>query len=202
LNWALCIKEEFMANRAYLYTCEKNPDGSGLCNFKGVSEWNYDIPVLYKILVSSQTQTFQSQVFQGDEHIALIGDTSGGVAALEEFVAKIKRKDSAPLIEEALAFLKSHSSSNSYFLLECAEIYDMESPDFEGQNQQLLKEVQGFSPMASYIVELLHEEQQRKGFNVLMGMLKPAQYVKTLEDVYELGFGNWSLTLCAMPEET
>ncbi|MFM2625824.1 DUF7822 domain-containing protein [Vibrio owensii] len=190
-----------MANRAYLYTCEKNPNGDGLCNFKGISEWSYDIPVLYKILVSSQTQTFQSQVFEGDEHIALIGDFSGGVAALKDFVAKIKRKDSVPLIEETLAFLESHSSSERYFLLECAEIYDMASPDFEGQNQQLLKEVQDFAPMASYIVELLHEEQPRKGFNVFLGMLKTAQYVKTLEDVYELGFGNWSSTLCAMPQE-
>lgn len=56
-----------MANRAYLYAKKGN-------EVAAISEYNYDIPIAYKILVSCNTKRVRSTIFKTPFKIALRGD--------------------------------------------------------------------------------------------------------------------------------
>ncbi|MGE8224916.1 MAG: hypothetical protein ACN6RK_03925 [Stenotrophomonas sp.] len=97
-----------MANRSYLYA------GNGLGHdggspehrrITGISEWNYDIPLIYKILMSGNPRIVQSSIWVDAGNIAITSNYDLGVARLSQFLDRITLPEALELKQEALAFL-------------------------------------------------------------------------------------------------
>lgn len=119
-----------MANRAYLYAKKDN-------KLAAISEYNYDIPIAYKILVSSSTKRVRSKIFRTPFKIALRGDFEKGVERLYAFLEELRRKNLIPetvldeRIKETKAFLEKQRDCQ-FFWLEGAEIYEYDGPAIFG----------------------------------------------------------------------
>lgn len=134
-----------MANRSYLYSTntipgpDVSPDERELT---GISEQNYDIPLVYKILLSGNPRKCKSSIWDTPEDIAIVGNYDAGVERLSEFLDRICHPDAEPLKTEALDFLAMGTNRNNYFVLECGEIFDMEDEPLSEQTGRLLAEIQ------------------------------------------------------------
>lgn len=119
-----------MANRAYLYA-KKDKE------FVAISEYNYEIPIAYKILVSCKTKRVRSSIFRSPFKIALRGNFEEGVERLYAFLEELKQKGLIPeaeldeKIEETKTFLEKHRGCR-FFWLEGAEIYEYDGPALFG----------------------------------------------------------------------
>ncbi|MBU4611737.1 hypothetical protein IMZ29_14700 [Achromobacter sp. GG226] len=133
-----------MANRSYLYALSHSPTSyrDRPDTIVGVSEWAYDVPFVYYLLISGQTRVCASLVSDGFEDddddaktplYALTGDFATGLARLQRFAAALS--SAAPSssrqlresIAEALSFLQAHR--DRYFLLETIELDCMDTAD-------------------------------------------------------------------------
>ncbi|MEY8252582.1 MAG: hypothetical protein RPR91_09360, partial [Colwellia sp.] len=130
-----------MANRSYLYSCNVIPGENEEKKLVGISEWNYDIPIVYKLLLSGNPQMCQSSIWDVEENIAIAGCYNTGVSNLSRFLDLIEREDAKELVKEASDFLSSGINKGNYFILECGEIFDMNGEDLAGQNQELFEEL-------------------------------------------------------------
>lgn len=74
-----------MANRAYLYGIKGK-------KVSGISEYNYDIPISYKILLSQNTKRVKSKIFRSPFKIALQRNFEKGVEKLNEFLEELMKK--------------------------------------------------------------------------------------------------------------
>ena len=119
-----------MANRAYLYAKKDEA-------FVAISEYNYDIPIAYKILVSCKTKRVRSGIFGSPFKIALRGNFEEGVERLYAFLEELKQKGLIPeaeldeKIEETRSFLEKQRGCR-FFWLEGAEIYEYGGPALFG----------------------------------------------------------------------
>jgi hypothetical protein len=188
-----------MSNRSYLYSTDRLPSSDGgeqRPRYVGISEWPYDIPLVFKILVSGNPRACQSSIWS-PEPIAIAGDYDQGVVRLFEFLDRIDEPDLAPLREEAHAFLTAEENKNRYFLLECCEIYDDPSP--EQRNDRLLAEIQDLEPeMESTLANLsaaCRFKPRPVGFLARMFGVKPAVAKTPFELICELGLGFWDNVL-------
>ena len=77
-----------MANRSYLYSFNKEKDDKTSKIFD-ISEQNYSIPIIYKILVSANTEVVPSKLFENS--LALIGDAKQGRKNLDLFFDKLHK---------------------------------------------------------------------------------------------------------------
>ena len=124
-----------MANRVYLYTISNIKDKKA----KGISEWEYSIPLAYDILVSANTISTFSRLFEFESDLAIIGDFNSGVDLLHNFMKTLIDQnvcypDGTPclipeIMEETMNFLHNDKNSEAYFLLEPGEIFDMDAED-------------------------------------------------------------------------
>ena len=96
----------------------------------------------------------------------IAGDYEQGVARLLRYLDRIGHPKIAELRDEARAFLTAAENKRRYFILECGEIFQMDSEPLAAQNERLLS-------------ELLELESNAPG---------PA----TVQDIDSLGLGNWS----------
>lgn len=193
-----------MANRSYLYSTNVIPGPNAKADGRkliGISEWNYDIPIVFKLLLSGNPKTCPSSIWDNPDEIALIGDYTSGVKNLEEFLSKVKVAvpSAQALIAEAIEFLNKPENQNQYFVLECAEIFDMGNTPLLEQNLELLEQVQNLHPeMDEALQSLLPppvEPPKPVGFfTKLFGSTPEPQ--KPVHDpmkpIYALGLGNWS----------
>lgn len=115
-----------MSNRAMLYARKGK-------KMTGISEYNYEIPLAYEILVSQKTRRVHSKVFLSPFYIAIRGDYDMGVEKLYAFLDELKKrsyfdgKKFDKITEETRSFLEKNRG-HDYFYLESAEVY--ESPSF------------------------------------------------------------------------
>lgn len=194
-----------MANRSYLYSTNVIPGPSAKASGRkliGISEWNYDIPIVFKILLSGAPRTCPSSIWDNSEEIALIGDYASGVKNLEDFLSQIHLPEAQPLIAEALEFLHKPESQNQYLVLECGEIFDMGDAPLLEQNLALLEELNDLAPEMDQALQSLLPPPvappKPVGFlSRLFGRTPepapPAHDV--MPSLYGLGLGNWSNTL-------
>ena len=103
-----------MANRSYLYATDVSPqqieqwsEGRQI----GISEWNYDIPLVFKLLISGNTQPCRSLLWDELEPIALQADYQAGVARLAQFLAQITEPSVQQDIQHALDFCRQQKTS-------------------------------------------------------------------------------------------
>jgi DNA-binding transcriptional MerR regulator len=127
-----------MANRSYLYsTGNKKPIG--------ISEWRYNIPLSYKILVSQNAKTVNSIIKDGLGQIAIQGDFKKGRQKLYDFLDMLKNENICEKnqldvhIAKTKEFLEAPDNENLFFHLESGEIYEMSDEDLETQNKILFE---------------------------------------------------------------
>lgn len=191
-----------MANRSYLYSTNVMPGPSAKANGRkliGISEWNYDIPIVFKLLISANPKICPSSIWDNQEGIALIGDYASGVQNLEGFLSRIALPSAQPLIAEALEFLSKSENQNQYFVLECGEIFDMGDTPLQEQNLALFEQVQNLQPEIDMALQSLlppsAEPPKPVGFLAkLFGRVSepPKQDHDPMQSIYSLGLGNWS----------
>ncbi|WP_352259489.1 hypothetical protein [Psychrobacter sp. TB55-MNA-CIBAN-0194] len=196
-----------MANRSYLYSTntipEPNQDDSSRV-LTGISEYNYDIPIAFKVLLSGNPQACLSVIWDSAEKIALIGDYASGVQNLEAFLTGITLPAAQATIAEALEFLKMPENQNQYFILECGEIFEMSETPVEAQNLALLNQVQNLQPEIEAAYQSLlspapvvSEQPKPIGFwTKLFGRRSTPPKALSANNpeqaIYDLGLGLWS----------
>lgn len=193
-----------MANRSYLYASDVSPqqieqwsEGRQI----GISEWNYDIPLVFKLLISGNTQPCRSLLWDELDPIALQGDYQAGVARLAQFLAQITEPALQPDIQQALAFLQAPENQRRYLVLECGEIYSMDEVPMVEQNQQLLHHVQQLDAEIAAALQLFAPQPAvaAPGFFARLFGLKPAlppQQCSASDQLLRLGLGCWTNHLC------
>lgn len=133
-----------MANRCYLYSTntipETQPDSDEV-KITGISEWPYEIPFVYKLLISANTKICNSIIWDTPHKIALIGDYNLGFAKLKNFFDQIQSKSLAPFITEAIEFLSKESNADKYFVLEPGEIFDMDEEPIPERTKSFIQEL-------------------------------------------------------------
>jgi hypothetical protein len=194
-----------MANRSYLYSTNVIPGPNAKANNRklvGIAEWNYDIPIVFKLLLSGKTKTCLSSIWDSPDEIALIGDYASGVNNLENFLSKVAQPSAQKLVAEATDFLNKPENQNQYFILECGEIFEMgEAPLFE-QNLALLEQVKNLQPEVDQALQSLIPPppvppKQVGFFSTLFGHSREPQNPTQdpMKPIHSLGLGNWSNTL-------
>jgi hypothetical protein len=184
-----------VANRSYLYSTNAIPGTNvGDANKKliGISEWNYDIPLVYKILLSGEpVVACKSLIWEAEEKIAVTGDFLQGVRNLVRFLQDIHLLEAQPLIREAMTFLTKPENQSVYFVLECTEIFEMQEGPLEMQNSELVEEIKNIDPtIKETLLSLNCEVDAQNGGAEVLDMVR------------DLGLGNWSNYLYYEPAIT
>ena len=194
-----------MANRSYLYSTNVIPGPEvrkAERRFIGISEWNYDIPIIHKLLLSGTPRACSSSIWNNPDEIAIVGDFTEGVDRLRDFLRRIDLPAAQPLAAEALEFLAQDANRNPYFVLEAGEIFDMGSDPFPEQNARLLDEIRNLEPQIDHALAALSTrpagtEKPRGLLASLFGVKsKPTEtLIDPLQSIRALGLGNWSNVL-------
>ncbi len=196
-----------MANRSYLYSTNIVPGPDAEAQGRkliGISEYNYDIPIVFKLLLSGNPRTCPSSIWDCNDDIALLGDYDAGLANLEAFLAQIQIPAAQPLIADALEFLRKPENRNPYFVLECGEIFEMSDPDPGVQNLELFQSIQNLQPEIAAALQSLDapipvppSPPKPAGFLArLLGFAPPPPRPRPAPDplqaIHQLGLGQWS----------
>ena len=191
-----------MANRSYLYSTNVIPGPGTKTNDRkltGISEWSYDIPIVFKLLLSANPKTCPSSIWDNPEKIALIGAYASGVKNLERFVSQIELPAAQDLIAEAIEFLNKPENQNQYFVLECGEIFDMGETPLLEQNLALLAQVKNLQlevkqALQSLVPPPAVPPKPVGFFSKLFGRTPepPSPAHDLMKPIYSLGLGNWS----------
>lgn len=191
-----------MANRSYLYSTNVIPGSIDEVNDRkmiGIAEWDYEIPIVCKLLLSGNPKTCRSSLWENPEEIALIGDYATGVKKLEEFLSQIALPAAQNSIAETIEFLNRPENKNQYFVLECGEVFDMDDTPLFEQNLALLEELKNLQPEAERALQSLVppsvELSKSAGFfaRLFSRTSEPSVPVHDLmKSLDELGLGNWS----------
>ncbi|MDH5433590.1 MAG: hypothetical protein OEY19_06560 [Gammaproteobacteria bacterium] len=188
-----------MANRSYLYSTNIKPESETVPDGRilhGISEYNYDIPLIFKVLMSGNPTVCHSSIWNTEEKIALIGDYSSGVEKLKSFLEKIDNPEASQLINEALEFINRSENVQEYFILECGEIFEMEDEDMEKQATKLIDEIiNNTDAEIKRILDKIKADGVPAKQSWLSRMIgnKPNEDNKAIQKrLFSLGLGNWS----------
>jgi len=136
------------ANRSYLYSFNYNEKGK-IGKIFDISEQNYSLPIIYKILVSSHCKIVPSKIFEGNH--ALVGNAREGRKRLNQFFSHlIKEKiyDENKLKNLQNMFLEHLDKYTlDYFLFEPAEVIAMEHVDINTEIVKIKNEIRHFDSM-------------------------------------------------------
>lgn len=181
-----------MANRSYLYSCDYVPGESEQEKvLTGISEWNYDIPLVFKLLASGSPKLCKSSIWEMDEKIAIVSSYEEGMGNLTSFLDKIDSDMTKSLADEAKTFLRNENNRSRYFVLECGEIFDMNGEDIFSQNEMLLKEIKNIDQAVEQVIDTL-VPKQKSFFQRVFSRTDKASEINPSEVVSSLGLGNWS----------
>ena len=141
-----------MANRTYLYITD-NIEQRG--KIRGIGEYNYDFPVLFKILCTSLPEATRSSICDLEEKTAIISNMTDGIYKLKNFLLKMKDEKTALNNEKALISSESYGRIEKfldndkfiqegyrYFLLEVFELYEMETESVTEFELLTLKDIE------------------------------------------------------------
>ncbi len=180
-----------MANRSYLYsanTLPESPEWSAQKALHGISEYKYDIPLVFKILLTGNPAAYRSSIWETAEKIAIAGDYSRGLANLTKYLNRISDPAARPLVDEAIQFLSAPTHSRKRFILECGEIFDLTEGSLTEKNSALLAEIQEISANIDYLPTPQLANAQTGFLSKLFKVKAP----DPLLPYYEIGLGSWS----------
>ncbi|NDV94111.1 hypothetical protein D0T84_04150 [Dysgonomonas sp. 521] len=210
-----------MANRSYLYsidfdvTQQKRTEQDKVLS---ISEWNYDIPISYKILLSVNTRKSHSLIWNYEHPIALTGDYEAGKNKLYEFLQRVydlnlyDKEELQEIIKQTKEFLDREDRKQKYFFLECGEIYEMEDTPLEEQNDDLLEAILDVEADINEFINVVEElNNEIKVREEMLEEAKNASWIKKLfskkvgipslekdinylkqQKIIELGIDNWT----------
>lgn len=197
-----------MANRSYLYSTNFVPPPGATESQRriiGISEWNYDVPLVFKLLLSGNPKKCRSLIWDMTDEIALVGDYEQGLARLFRFLDRISIPEIVPLRDEAREFLAAEKNRGQFFVLECGEIFEMIDEPLSSQNVQLLSEIQDIASVAEATVVALNRAAQSKSNRGLLARMlhrtEPASSQSSKPDIHAIGLGNWSNILFYDPNQ-
>ena len=141
-----------MANRTYLYITD---DVEKREKIRGIAEYNYDFPLLFKIMCSTEPVPGKSSIFNLEEKAAIISEMSGGIDKIKSFLLKMKEEKStlgsgkelvgSETCEKIMEFLDENKFLDEgyrYFLLEAAELYEMEADSHKEFKKLTLRDIE------------------------------------------------------------
>ena len=141
-----------MANRTYLYITD---DVEKREKIRGIAEYNYDFPLLFKIMCSTEPVPGKSSIFNLEEKAAIISEMSGGIDKIKNFLLKMKEEKStlgsgkelvvSETCEKIMEFLDENKFLDEgyrYFLLEAAELYEMEADSHKEFEKLTLRDIE------------------------------------------------------------
>ena len=141
-----------MANRTYLYIID---DVEKRKKIRGIAEYNYDFPLLFKILCSTAPVPGKSSICNLEEKTAIISDMSGGIDKVKSFLLKMKEEKSvlskgktlvsSEACEKIIEFLDKNKFLDEgyrYFLLEGFELYEMETDSYKEFEKLTLRDIE------------------------------------------------------------
>ncbi len=183
-----------MANRSYLYALNGVPALNvpiDALEVTGISEFNYSIPLVYRLLVSSDPMACQSLIWGEAGQIGIIGSYGGGVERLRTFLQRLEHPVAAPLVSATLDFLALEGNRRSHFLLEAGEIFEMSDEPLQLQNEELLAEIAQLDPT----LEPLPVFSDAKKPTSWIGRLLAPPPEALERPLLEIGLGYWSNVL-------
>ncbi|WP_309710015.1 hypothetical protein [Armatimonas sp.] len=183
-----------MANQCSLYAVDFVPGEGEKTNLLLLGEYAYDIPLVFKLLISASPRICPSLDWPGEGEVAILGDLTQGHEQLFAFLDQLTHPLVEPLIEETKAFLTRPEFQLPYVLLEPFDIFQMSESDFFAATSRLLEEIQ-----------LLDERIPTEVETTLTALLAPIStspkrlwpWQKTqkprdpLQPLYDLGLGSW-----------
>src|SRR5262245_55965843 len=131
-----------MANRSYVYTVDTLPEPDKQPSpIRSLTEFNWDIPLVHKILASVEPRRCQSVIW-AEHEIGIVADYAGGVSRLLEFLdvlaPVVNQKEFHDAVAEARDVLASDKHKGKFLLLEAGEIYNMSDGELVDECEQLL----------------------------------------------------------------
>ncbi|CAA0104231.1 Uncharacterised protein [BD1-7 clade bacterium] len=186
-----------MANRSYLYTTDhlpESPEWDEQRDLHSIAEWNYDIPLAFKLLLTGNPIAVKSSIWETPERIAIAGEFKSGLNVLQEYLARLP-SEAEPLVTEANEFLLKASNERKYFILECGEIFDMDEGSLEDRNLSLLQEISSLKPDISKLHVPIAPKIELPKLSLidrLFGKKQEQEKSDPLEPFYGIGLGNWS----------
>lgn len=158
------------------------------------AEHKYDIPLVFKILVSASPRICQSLDWPNDGEVAVLGDLPQGRERLFSFLSQLDHPLAQPLIEETKEFLARPELQLPHVLLESLDIFQMSKSDFPAATRQLLEEIEHLEEqLAGHLATTLAAlsapvpmSSKRRWF-----WQKPTKPSDPLKSLYELGLGSW-----------
>ncbi|MBD8389686.1 hypothetical protein [Dysgonomonas sp. BGC7] len=213
-----------MANRSYLYSIDfdlSRQERSDSDKILSIAEWNYNIPIAFKLLLSVRPRKCPSLLWNYKHPIALVGDYEQGKERLYDFLDDLAKQDMydhkylQDCIKLTEDFLEREDRRQQYFFMECGEIFDMSSIPLEDQNEVLWQQISNiddeikkfYSEISEINKKILDKEDEldsAKNKNVLLRIFTGKEDIPALErelrnlnrDKYSaLGIDNWSEVL-------
>ena len=186
-----------MSNMAYLYSIKEIPSRGNLHpDCIGLSEWPYDVPLVYKILLSGEPMICPSYLFDIEDDIAVVGQYNKGVAKLEEFLNAMDIPEIKDFKDEALDFLMDENNTNNYFLLEAGEIFEMGECDFRDSVNRLFDDIKDIDLLIEKETERFQMLVQayKKRFNIFKRKAEDKE-IDIIREIERLGLGYWENAL-------
>jgi len=180
-----------VANRSYLYSTDFLPDSPEWTvkkSLHGISEYRYDIPLVFKILLSGNPVACRSSIWDAQEPIAIAGDYSIGRANLVKYLQRISDSAASQLVDEALQYLNAPANSRLHFILECGEIFELTKGSLLDKSSALLSEIKEIGANLDSL-PIPNPIRAQSGLFAKIFKLKPPD---PLSPYYELGLGFWS----------
>lgn len=158
-----------MANRSYLYNLDFNRSERAKTKedkVLGVSEYAYEIPLSYKILLSVNPKNTNSILWDYEHPIAVTGDANAGkrklLKFLDELVSKeiFDSKDIQDQINTTKQFFNENNYNLKYFFLEGGELYQMDDTPFENQNLDIYEQIKNIDKTIEIFFDKITELNQ------------------------------------------
>lgn len=189
-----------MANRSYLYATDHLPGSAAWeekKDLRSIAEWRYDIPFVFKILLSGNPAPVRSSIWDTPQLIAVAADAKAGLARLERFLALLP-PEAKVLVDETREFFSDPRNVRKHFILEAGEIFELMDKDLGVQNRDLVAEIASITddslrlevpaPLSAVAAKL----PLIRRLLLKMSRTRP---VDPLMPFYDVGLGGWSSVL-------
>jgi hypothetical protein len=149
-----------MANRAYLYSCAVDPAVDADTPLRGIAEFAYDIPMIFRLLLSEQTRKIPSRIWE--DRIALVGTWDGAVErtlAVLDLVAAGEVHERAAFEHELAAVRTALAPERrgQFLVLEVVEILALDE-DPERELDDLIRLQPAIAELAQRAIDGLEDE--------------------------------------------
>ena len=140
-----------MANRTYLYACDRAPGGARFTG-RGLSEYAWDIPLIFRVMMANEPRVVRSAIWPHD-----IGILARREGAFERALALLDKVGEGTLpkraaFDRALAEMKAFLAAvppSAYLLLEAGEIFDV----MDGELDELVASLAQQIPMMAAVAD-------------------------------------------------